>query len=357
MDGRGRLAQSLTWIATWIAPWRARLSGRGRVVFHAYAGRLAPAASLLRAGRPVHAARFLPAGGLRRLVTSRSASAVGRLLRRWSLWIFNLRVPCGAGVAASGLFLLATLVYGIIIGDRIPAIVGGFKDARDAAADAAGFRISSVALSGERRVSREEILAAAGVTGTTSLLFFDVDEARDRLKTNPWIADATVLKLYPDRLQIGIKEREAYALWQQAGRVSVIAGDGTVLEPYVSPRLIRLSLVVGLGAASRAKEILPLLDRYPELRDQVRASVLVGERRWNLRLRNGLDIRLPESDVEQALVTLAGLDKEKKLLSRNIVAIDLRLPDRVTVQLSEAAAAQRAETLKDRKPAKKGGSA
>jgi cell division protein FtsQ len=187
-------------------------------------------------------------------------------------------------------------------------------------------------------------------------LFFDVDAARDRLKTNPWIGDATVLKLYPDRLQIGIKEREAFALWQQAGRVGVVAGDGTVLEPYVDPRLLRLPLVVGVGAAARAKEILALLERYPDLRDQVRAAVLIAERRWNLRLRNGLDIRLPETGVEQALTTLVALDRDKKLLSRDIVAVDLRLPDRVTVQLSEAAAAQR-EALKDKKPAKKGGPA
>jgi cell division protein FtsQ len=268
-----------------------------------------------------------------------------------------LRVPRGVGPAASGVFLLATLAYGIVVGDRIPAIVGALKDARDAAANAAGFRIAAIALSGDRHVSREEILSAAGVTGTTSLLFFDVEEARAHLKTNPWIADATVLKLYPDRLQIGIKEREAFALWQQAGRVSVVAGDGTVLEPYVNPRLIRLPLVVGVGAAARAKEILTLLERYPDLRDQVRASVLIAERRWNLRLRNGLDIRLPETDVEQALVTLISLDRDKKLLSRDIVALDLRLPDRVTVQLSETAAAQRAEALKDKKPAKKAGAA
>jgi cell division protein FtsQ len=268
-----------------------------------------------------------------------------------------LRVPSGVGWAASGLFLLATLAYGIVLGERTAAIVGALREARDATANTAGFRIASIALSGERHVSREEILSAAGVTGTTSLLFFDVDQARDRLKTNPWIADATLLKLYPDRLQIGIKEREAFALWQQGGRVSVVAGDGTVLEPYVNPRLTRLPLVVGLGAAARAKEFLALLDRYPDLRDQVRASVLIGERRWNLRLRNGLDIRLPETDVAQALVTLASLDQDKKLLSRDIVAVDLRLPDRVTVQLSEGAAALRAEALKEKKPAKKGGSA
>ena len=69
------------------------------------------------------------------------------------------------------------------------------------------------------------------------------------------------------------------------------------------------------------------------------------------------------SSVRQAVVYAAYVDINARmqtqalLLSRDIVAIDLRLPDRVTVQLSEAAAALRAEALKEKKPAKKGGSA
>jgi cell division protein FtsQ len=92
------------------------------------------------------------------------------------------------------------------------------------------------------------------------------------------------------------------------------------------------------------------------MRDFVRASVLVGERRWNLRLKNGIDVRLPETDVAPALERLVALDNEKNLITRDIVAIDLRLPDRVTVRLSEAAAQARIEALKD-KLKKKGGNA
>jgi cell division protein FtsQ len=213
-----------------------------------------------------------------------------------------------------------------------------------------------VMLAGQHHISREEVLAAAGVTDTTSLLFLDVEQTRERLKSNPWIADATVLKLYPGELQIGIREREAFALWQKDGQVSVIADDGTVLEPYVAPRLIELPLVVGRGAETRAKEFLALLDRHPDLRASVRATVLVGERRWNLRLKNGVDVRLPETDIAPALERLVALDKEKNLTTRDIVAIDLRLPDRVTVRLSEAAAQARIDAAKD-KAKKKGGSA
>ena len=264
------------------------------------------------------------------------------------------RIPRGAGAAAAALVIVASLGYGTIKGGPLPAVSDVLSGTRDGIANMAGFRIAALAIAGNTHMSREEVLATAGITGSTSLLFLDVATARDRLKRAPWIADATVLKLYPGELQIGIKERAAFALWQKDGRVSVIADDGTVLEPFVTPGLTGLPLVVGAAADQRAKVFLALLDRYAALRDQVRASVLVGERRWNLRLKNGIDVRLPENGIETALDRLVALDRDKKLISRDIVSIDLRLPDRVTVRLSDGAAEARANALKDSKPAKKG---
>src|SRR5262249_48632428 len=162
-------------------------------------------------------------------------------------------------------------------------------------------------------------------TERTSLLFLDVDDARGRLQASPWIAEASVRKLYPGRLQIEISEREAFALWQKDGKVSVIAADGTVLGPLADRQYAALPLLVGPAAERKGKDFLAILDRHPAIRDQVRASILVGERRWNLKLRNGLDIRLPETDAAHALDTLVALDRDKKLLSRDITAIDLRL--------------------------------
>jgi cell division protein FtsQ len=160
-----------------------------------------------------------------------------------------------------------------------------------------------------------------------------------------------VIKYYPGGLQIDIVERSAFALWQQNGRLSVIADDGAVLEPYVTRRFVSLPLVVGRGAETRARDFLALLARYPQVNSVTLAAVYVGERRWNLRTKDGLDIRLPESDVGNALATLSKLDKEDRLFSRDIVAIDMRLPDRLTVQLSDDAAKAREDQIK--KSAKK----
>jgi cell division protein FtsQ len=63
---------------------------------------------------------------------------------------------------------------------------------------------------------------------------------------------------------------------------------------------------------------------------------------------------LPEANVASALERLIAIDREAKLLSRDIVAVDLRLPDRVTVRLSEAAAKVRLDDAKDKKAKKPG---
>jgi cell division protein FtsQ len=266
-------------------------------------------------------------------------------------------LPPRVGVAATVLILLGSAGFGVVKGGHLEAFTSALSDTRNAIANSAGFRITAVIINGRKQLTQDEVLASGGVNGRSSLLFLDAATVRDKLKANPWIADATVLKLYPGQLQIDIVERSAFALWQQDGRLSVIADDGAVLEPYVSRRFFSLPLVVGKGAETRAREFLALLARYPQVNSVTKAAIFVGERRWNLRLKDALDIRLPENDVGNALASLSKLDKEEKLFSRDIVAIDMRLPDRLIVQLSEEAAKAREELFKDKKAKKKAGDA
>jgi cell division protein FtsQ len=266
-------------------------------------------------------------------------------------------LPNRVGVAATVLLLLGSTGFGVVKGGHLADFTAALSDTRNAIANSAGFRITAVAINGRKQLTQDEVLAIGGVNGRSSLLFLDAATVRDKLKANPWIGEATVLKLYPGQIQIDIVERSAFALWQNDGRLAVISDDGAVLEPYLSRRFISLPLVVGKGADTRARDFLALLDRYPQVKSQTKAAIFVGERRWNLRLKDGLDIRLPEHDVGNALAALSKLDKEDRLFSRDIVAIDMRLQDRLVVQLSEDAAKAREELFKEKKPKKKAGDA
>ena len=269
-----------------------------------------------------------------------------RVARRWGSALIDLQVPRGLGSSGAAVLLLASVSYGVVRGGHQQELAANLQDLCDGIANTFGFRISEIALTGEHELGRQQVLDIAGITARTSLLFLDAGQARAQLTSNPWIADAAVLKLYPGRLRIEIKERTPFALWQMDGRVVLIATDGTVLETHVPPRFATLPLVVGKGAERQAADMLALVARYPVIAHQLEASVLVAERRWNLHLKDGVDVLLPESEPERALGLLVDLDRSKKLLSRDIVAVDMRLSDRVTVRQSDAAAAARDAALK-----------
>lgn len=269
------------------------------------------------------------------------------------LWLERM-MPRRAVLMLTVATMLGSAVLGVVKGGHVDAVLTQLADGRNALANSAGFRISSVVINGRKQLSQDEVLGIGGVNGRSSLLFLDAATVRDKLKANPWIAEATVQKFYPGQLQIDLVERSAFALWQQDGRLSVIAEDGAVLEPYVARRFVSLPLVVGKGAETRARDFLALLARYPQVHSVTKAAIFVGERRWNLRLKDGLDIRLPENDAGNALAALSKMDKEDRLFSRDIVAVDMRLPDRLSVQLSEDAAKAREELFKDKKKKKAG---
>jgi len=335
MDGRGRLAQPLN------------RTGKTRDK----SGSAVAASPTRRVGRRASSR------GSRLAARVPWLGKIERYVARKGHIFAKLRINRGGGVAASAFIVLAAVSYGIVTGGHIDPVTNTIRDMRDGVGRAFGFRIATIGFSGNKHLNREEILARAGVTGMSSLLFFDVTAARARLMSDPRIADATLLKLYPDHLQISIVERQPYALWQINRQVSLVAEDGSVLAPYVSKEYLGLPMFVGRGAEKRGKELMAIIDRFPEIRDNLRASIFVAERRWNLRLKNGLDVKLPEADVESALALLSSLEREKKILSRDIVSIDLRQADRVAVQLSEAAAAARDAALKEKAKQKKGGSA
>jgi len=196
-----------------------------------------------------------------------------------------------------------------------------------------------VKISGYTDLRESDVLALAGITPTVSLPFFDVAAARAALEAAPLISRASVRKLYPNQIVIEIVERTPYAVWQKDGDVHAIAADGAPIDEVNDGRYADLPFVVGEGANGRVREFVALLDAMDELKPRVEAGVLIDQRRWNLRLKSGIDIKLPESDPEAAIAELLTLQRQSRILEKDVLALDFRVPGRVFARLSEEAAA------------------
>lgn len=222
-------------------------------------------------------------------------------------------------------------------------VEAGFAAAYQMTADA-GFSVEDVLVEGRRRSDPAAILAALDVERGTPILALDPAEAQARLEALPWISRAAIERRLPRVVYLRLVEREPLALWQLDGKVSVIDQNGERIPGVRPSNFAGLPLVVGAGANEHAAALLAMLEREPELEGLVAASVRVAGRRWNLQLKGGVDVRLPESDASAAWSHFARIEREQRLLQRDVIAIDLRLPDRLVVRTAPGAALRDDET-------------
>jgi cell division protein FtsQ len=310
------------------------LDGGGRIVF------------ALRTARDGRARGDAALGGSERFVLPRWLRRPARLLAR--LGTGDFVPPRFAATTASALLFAATGVYGSWLGGQMP-------DIAQAVTARTGFAVDQVRVVGHRETSEIDVLEKLELSGWTSLIGFDVDAARDRVAQLPWVEVASVRKVYPEMLEVRIEERRAFAIWQHDNALSIVGEKGNIIVPFTGGRHAALPLVVGAGAAEQASAFIGEVARFPRLAARVKGYVLVAGRRWNLKLDNGITVKLPDSGVDAAMASLETMDSEGDLFRRDVASIDMRLADRVVLKMSpEAMEARQAAFAKAAKARKSG---
>ncbi|MEM8771623.1 MAG: cell division protein FtsQ/DivIB [Pseudomonadota bacterium] len=196
------------------------------------------------------------------------------------------------------------------------------------AAISSGFGVRRVTAIGLEETAREDVLNALGPIVGASIAHVDVHAARARIEDLGWVRSAAVARLWPGTIHVSVREREPAAVWQMSGALHLIDPYGAVIREINAYEFSNLPLIVGAGAPDSASLVLQALRAEPALWGGTSALVRVGDRRWNLRLKSGADVKLPENESEAAVATLAKLQAAYGLLDRPLEYIDLRNPDR-----------------------------
>ncbi|MER9319635.1 cell division protein FtsQ/DivIB [Mesorhizobium sp. M0659] len=249
--------------------------------------------------------------------------------------------PRFSAAILSASLIASSSLYGAILGGHADDIVQSIT-ART------GFAVDQIRVVGNRQTSEIDILDRLELDGWTSLIGFDAEAARERIDTLPWVEVAAVRKVYPHTLEVRVEEREPFALWQQGAELSVIERSGAVIAPFSGGKQALLPLIIGTGAPAKAPDFVAKINKFPELAARVKGYIRIGERRWDLKLENGITIKLPEDGEDQAIADLVRMDHDNGLLTRDIAAVDMRISDRLVVQLTPEAATQRQAALNEK---------
>lgn len=195
----------------------------------------------------------------------------------------------------------------------------------------AGFQVKQVYLEGRDQLPMGALKEALGVAQGQPILAISLEEMHARVMGLPEVRAVEIRRTLPDALYVRVEERKPVALWQRSGKYAVIDEEGVVLkrDPDAVPQ--GLLLVVGTDAPKHMRGLMELLATAPSMRPDVEAAVRVGERRWNIRLKQGVTVMLPEDGAVDAWKKFVQIATADRLLAKAISSVDLRIEDRVFV--------------------------
>jgi cell division protein FtsQ len=231
-----------------------------------------------------------------------------------------------------GTLAVAAPIYWAISSGWITATVDAAHQGLLKASAASGFALREIRVEGRGETAVADILSAVSANRGDPILGIDIDAVRQRLEDLPWIESASVERRFPDQLIVSVTEAEPMALWQRSQKLYLVSRDGAVIETANLGKYAKLLIIVGEDAPKKAQDLFDILAQEPELRTHVTAAVLVGKRRWNIRMDNDVDVKLPEDGALGAWRHFADLNRQDNLLDKDVSVVDLRQPDRVVVR-------------------------
>jgi cell division protein FtsQ len=162
-----------------------------------------------------------------------------------------------------------------------------------------------VGLEGEMHgLSREALTQTISAEITGGILTQDLGRLRARVEALPWVAEATVRRVWPDRIQVQVREHHAIARW---GEVGLVTADGIVFRPTdgrLPAGLARLGApddAVAPEVVERFRDWGPRLLELGLIVDGVHRDAR-GD--WSVELLGGTEVLLGTDDVEQRLERL-----------------------------------------------------
>jgi cell division septal protein FtsQ len=167
------------------------------------------------------------------------------------------------------------------------------------------FAVKHIDLEGNKRTSREDLLATLQVDAGNGLWRLDLDEIRNKLKRNPWVREVEVTRALPDRLKVKISEREPWVLTRRYDNSIVwIDRDGTVLGDESRFNVATVPPLVSGLAEGAAPQVMEKRRRHLELVQQLLSALDEHDSKLSPRIDevilddvNGIKLRVSDGRV------------------------------------------------------------
>jgi cell division protein FtsQ len=198
-----------------------------------------------------------------------------------------------------------------------------------------GFELKSIDVQGNYYVQKSEIIKDIKFINCESLFCLDLKNSKEKLEENNWIKSAQLRLILPSKLKVIVKEEKPYFVYKNNKKIALLNINGEEIDrlSHINNDFKKLVVLTGEGAIENISSLLNILALNNRISEKVTEARLIANRRWSLKYLTNTIIDLPESNPEKAFYKVAELDKKYGLLLNKLKKIDLRVNDRMIIQL------------------------
>ena len=198
-----------------------------------------------------------------------------------------------------------------------------------------GFELKSIEVEGNHFVQKTEIINKIKFINCENIFCLDLTKSKNFIESNNWIQSVKLKLVLPSKLKIIVKEEAPYFIYKNEKKIVLLNIKGNEIDKldFIDDRFKKLVILRGEGAIDNIPNLLNILDLNDSIAGKVTEARLIGKRRWSLKYLSNIIIDLPESNPEKAFYKITELEKKYGLLSNKLKKIDLRISNRMIIQL------------------------
>jgi cell division protein FtsQ len=244
--------------------------------------------------------------------------------------VLRLGLPC--------LLTFGIASWWLSVDDNRMKIIDTYADLRSQVESRPEFMVNMMVVDGASDIVADGIRQILPLDFPISSFDLDLEAMREVVVALDPVKSARLYVRQGNVLQVDVVERIPVVLWRNERGLQLLDNEGVLVGPaFVRADWPELQLIVGDGADAHVTEALELVAAAEPLSSRLRGLVRMGERRWDVVLDRDQRILLPETDAVQALERVIAMDQAVDMLERDLVAVDLRLPNRPTLRMTDGA--------------------
>ena len=194
------------------------------------------------------------------------------------------------------------------------------------------YLLADVQITGINHINEEEILFFFESHIGKSIFLLPLNELSKEIRKNIWVKDLYIDNDFNNSLFVSVEEEVPLGIYLNNNKRILVSKNLVILDILNNEKKF-IDLIVFKGENS-IHNILNLLNNLnTDIINKIKLAHYIENRRWNINLKNKIQLKLPENNIKEAIKNYEKIYKKYSDSDfEKIFSIDLRITNRVIIE-------------------------